>query len=211
MTRITPEQIREAARVHHLESALIHALIDVESGGSGFFSDGSVKILFERHILWNRLQTPGREINPSRLARAHPEWCGPRWDPKQYPYGPILGQWPKVFSIITWAQQNDPEEWESYKKAALESCSYGLFQLLGYHYERTGFPSVYEFKHAMEESEARQMEIALLWMQKNGLLARLQHKDWPRFVQGYNGPANVAVYTEKLKSAYEKWSKEPGT
>jgi hypothetical protein len=202
---LTEAQIRQISEKLKIETALLRALIDVESGGSGFLKDGNVKILFERHIFWSRLQTPGREINPKRIATDHPELCGRSWDPQRYPYGPVLGQWPKVFSIITWAQKNDPEEWESYKKAALESCSYGLFQLMGYHYDRTGFQSVYEFKHAMEESEMRQMEIALTWMAKNGLLARLQHKDWPRFVQGYNGPANVAAYTEKLKAAYERY------
>lgn len=208
---LSTEQIQRILRPFRIELSLVRALIDVESGGSGFNSDGSVKILFERHIFWSRLQIPGREINPKRIATEHPELCGQYWDPKRYPYGPVLSQWPKVYSIVAWAQKNDPQHWESYKRAAYESCSYGLFQILGYHYEKAGFPTVYDFKHGMEESEARQLEISLGWMNKSGVLQPLRERNWTRFVRLYNGPANIAVYSAKLQEAYDYWSGQPVT
>ncbi len=208
---LSREQIAGAAQQYGIETALVHALIDVESGGSGFNSDGTCKILFERHILWARLQIPGREISPRKLANAHPELCGRSWDPKRYPYGPVLAQWSKVYAIIEWAQKQDPEHWESYKRAAYESCSYGLFQILGYHYEKAGFSTVYDFKHRMQESEERQLEISLSWMNKSGVLQPLREKNWTRFVRLYNGPANVASYSSKLKEAYDYWTNRPGT
>lgn len=206
---LTEEQIRGAAVLYGVEYAALRAVIEVESGGSGFANnrhgDEEVKILFERHILWKRLQIPGRDINPKPLATAHPSLCGPSWSPKQYPYGPTSLQWDRVETVVAWAQKRDPNRWESYKKAAYESASYGLFQLMGYHYEAAGYHEIYNFKHAMEADEESQLKAIIRWMRGNGLLERLRSKDWTRFVMGYNGIGQVPVYRAKLLKAYSRY------
>ena len=202
---LVPEQIVEVAQKNRIEPALLQALIDVESSGSGFLPDGQVKILYERHILWRRLQIPGRNIDPRPLTRAYPNLCGRFWKPKQYPYGPSSSQWDKVNFVTAWAQKYDPGRWESYKKATYESCSWGLFQVMGFHYEAAGFDTVYDFKHANEESEQRQLEIALRWMDHNGLVELLRKKDWTAFVRRYNGSGQVEAYRSKLIAAYQRY------
>lgn len=206
--KLSSSEIEDAAKSCHLEIALLQALIEVESGGGGFLPDSQVKILFERHVLYRRLQIPGRQIDPGPLSKAHPELCGARWDPRHFPYGPSSSQWVKVAFVTAWAQKNDPRRFESYKKAAYESCSYGLMQILGLHYESAGFPSVYEFKHAMEESELRQLEISLHWMDQTGILEKLRSKNWSAFVRAFNGSGQVTAYRNKLIAAYERYAKQ---
>ena len=84
---LTEEQIRTAALEHGLDYPALRAVCQVESGGAGYLPDGRIKILFERHVFWQRLQLPTRQINPASLALAHPGLCGAHWDPAHYPYG----------------------------------------------------------------------------------------------------------------------------
>jgi len=146
---LTRQAILAAAKAHDVEPAALQAVITVETGGrGGFLPNGWCKILFERHWLWKRLSMEGRNVDPRRLAGQRPDLCGRRWDPKRYPYGGELYQWDRVAGVITWGQRSDPERWESYKKAAYESCSWELFQIMGYHYGELGYANVYDFKHA---------------------------------------------------------------
>ncbi len=209
MKKLTRQQIVDAAVANGLEPAALRAVIAVESGGSGYIADGRVKILFERHVLWKRLHTRG--IDPRPLAEALPGLCGSRWDPTTYPYGKSgANQYTRIQHVLDWASANDPAHWESYKKAAYEACSWGLFQMMGYHYQACGYANVYTLKHAFEESEANQLAAILTWMGGNGLLTKLEQKQWRAFVRGYNGSGQVDHYTEKLLAAYER-AKTGGT
>src|SRR5437879_969500 len=126
---LTDTQIEQAARVNRVEVAALRAVIEVESGGNGFATDQDGnpcgKLLFEPHVPWKRRQIPGRGIDPRPLAKVHPDLCGPSWNPKKYPYGPTRSQWDRANTVFLWAQKVDRDRWESYKKAAYESCSYG--------------------------------------------------------------------------------------
>ena len=201
---LTPAQLREAARAHNVEPAALRAVVLVESGGSGFLADGRPKILFERHWLYKRLRTRG--IDPAPLARARPDLCGSRWDRRYYKGG--AAEYDRIEDVIGWGGKRDPERWESYKKAALESASWGLFQLMGFHFAAVGCADIYEFKHAHEESEERQLQLILKWMQGNGLLERMRRRQWVRFVTAYNGPGAVPTYTAKLMAAYSRAKRE---
>jgi hypothetical protein len=203
---LTEAQIRDAAAKYGVEYAALRAVLEVESSGDGFLTDGQLKILFERHWLYRRLSVPGRGIDPGPLAKAHPELCGRSWNPKQYPYGPTSLQWKKVSTIVQWAQKCDPDRVESYRKAALESCSFGLAQMMGFHYEACGYPSVDAFRDAMQESEANQLQAMLRWMKGNGLLDKLRVRNWIAFATGYNGIANVIVYSGRLRAAYKRFA-----
>jgi len=156
-------------------------------------------------VLWQRLKIPSRNINPRTLAEDRPDLCGPRWDPRAYPYGSQSYQWERVYGIVSWAQSHAAAVWESYKKAAYESCSWGLFQQMGYHYASAGYPNVYTFKHALEESEANQLAAILKWMAGNGLLDRLRDHEWTAFVTGYNGSGQVRKYRTRLTAAFRQF------
>jgi hypothetical protein len=203
MKKLTRQQIGAAAEQNGLEAAALRAVIAVESGGSGYITDGRVKILFERHVMWKQLRIRG--MNPRPLAKALPGLCGSAWDPDIFPYGRGgTNQYARIQQILDWASVYDQEHWESYKKAAYEACSWGLFQMMGYHYAACGYENVYTLKHAFEESEANQLAAILTWMGGNRLLTKLQNKQWRAFVRSYNGNGQVDHYTEKLLAAYER-------
>lgn len=196
--RLTAAEITAAASANSIERCALVAVIAVESGGTGFLVDGRPKILFEGHYLWKRLKARG--INPARIAAARPSLCFPSWTRRWYRGG--SAEWGRVQAVLDWASANAPDQFESYKKAAYESCSWGLFQLMGANYEAAGFESVYQFAEAHRESEARQLQAILTWMSGNGLLAKLRNKDWIGFTRGYNGPGQVVVYSAKLRREY---------
>ncbi len=207
MEALTPDQLTHAALQHDLDPAALRALIQVESGGRGFLPNGKCKILLERHLLYRRLRLPGRGIDPTALAQARPDLCGKSWDPQGHPYGTLNDQWIRLQAVIGWSQANAPTQAESYRKAAYEACSWGLFQLLGLNYESAGFANIYDFVEAHQSSEASQLAAILRWMQGNGLLGALQSKDWDRFARGYNGPGQVAHYATLLETAYHHATK----
>jgi hypothetical protein len=197
--KLTPQQLGDAAERYGVEARALRAVIEAETGGrGGFLPDGRVRILFERHILWSRLEIRG--IDPHPLAAAHPDLCGEHWDPHRYPYGTEPRQWNRVQTVIDYGRNHGAAL--SYEKSAWEACSWGLFQLLGLNYEAAGFADVLLLKAAMEQSEAAQLAAALRWMQHAGSLAALRAKDWKAFALRYNGPGQVANYSRKLQEAY---------
>lgn len=91
------------------------------------------------------------------------------------------------------------ERWEqvvaAYELApneALESTSWGAFQLMGYNYQGAGFDTVQAFVTALSRSPQEQLAAWTRWLTANGLVDELQRKDWAGFAQGYNGPGYAA-------------------
>lgn len=200
LEKLTREQVEAQAQEYGVDPFLLRAVIAVESSGSGFLlPSGFVKILFERHILWKRLE--GRKIDPTLLARVRPDLCGRHWERKYYRGG--AAEWDRVAGVLAWASRNAPGMFESYKKSVYESCSWGLLQVMGFNYAAAGFKDVYQLKHAAEAGEAAQLAMALRFMAYTGSIKRLVEKDLPGFVRQYNGPGQVPLYTARLK--YEWW------
>jgi hypothetical protein len=201
---VTVAELGQVASRYGIEPAALRAVVAVESAGRGFLDNGWCKILFERHWLWKRLLSRG--IQPATLSRQRPDLCGSRWNPSAFPYGSMVGQWDRVAAVITWGQRNDPDHWESYKKACYESCSWGLGQVMGFHYQSLGFPNVYDFKHHCEKGEAEQVDVMVRFLKANHLLDNLQRRDWVGFARSYNGTGQVAEYSRRLREAYERYA-----
>jgi hypothetical protein len=203
-SQVTVTELAELSRKYGIELPALRAVLAVESGGRGFLENGWCKILFERHWMWKRLLFRG--LNPSPLAKQRPDLCGKSWSPKTYPYGSQVGQWDRVAAVVAWGARNDPDHWESYKKAAYESCSWGLPQVMGFHYDSLGFTNIYDFKHYMETGEREQVDVMLRFLRKNGLMDDLQRKDWRAFARGYNGSGQVTLYSGRLRDAYARYA-----
>ena len=204
-TRLTAAAIRTAAAEHTLDVRCLRAVITVESGGSGFLGNGWIKILFEAHHLYKRLQAGGRNINPAKLAAQRPDLCRRKWNAHLYVGG--AGEWDRVAAVLAWASRNDPTHWESYKKAAYESCSWGLFQLMGFNYAAAGYPDIYAMKHDHEAGEPQQLAAILRWMHHEGLIGLLRARNWRSFARRYNGPGQVTLYAGRLRDAYNAASR----
>jgi peptidoglycan hydrolase-like protein with peptidoglycan-binding domain len=169
---------RAAARLG-VEVQAIRAVVAVEAAGSGFLPDGRPKILFERHLFWS--------FTPLPVSQTRPDLSNPR------PGGYIGG-------AAEWNRLNDAIKFD--RTAALRATSWGLGQVLGDNYQVAGYSDVEAFVRAMFESEGRQLDAMMNFIQGNHLDSALRQHDWARFAAGYNGIAGVGVYDIKLANAF---------
>jgi N-acetylmuramidase len=174
-----------AARTLQCEIAGIKAVAEVESRGDGFLASGRPKILFEAHLFSRRTQ--------HEYDGTHSDISSPRWNKALYKGGE------QEYERLEKAMALSPQ-------AALESASWGRFQIMGFNHQHAGFASVETFVNAMFESEARHLDAFISFVQDIGLTAHLREKRWADFARGYNGEGFAEnQYDVKLKAAYDKY------
>jgi hypothetical protein len=190
---ITSQQFTDAATLLKCEEAAIKAVAEVESGGAGFTAvDGKYQpvILFEPHIFWKQLQA--HNIEPVRS-----EICYEHWGEFPYP----VGQKAQYDRLDRAARIN--------RDSALESCSWGKFQIMGFHWKTCGCATLQEFINAMYKSEDEHLRLFCNFLKSTGLDKPLQRKDWIAFARGYNGAGfEKNNYHKKINTAYLKYAKK---
>lgn len=137
---LTQRDIDHAAKQLGVPVASIMAINEIESRGAGYFEDGRPVILFERHIMYRRLSAAG--YNADDLSMKYPRLVN------KLPGG-YRGGWPE-YTRLKSAQTIDHD-------IALESASWGQYQIMGFHWEALGYASVQAFVDAMHTSEAEQL------------------------------------------------------
>lgn len=163
----------------------IHALIDVESSGSGFDIKGRPKALYEPHIAYRLSSGAVR----ARLEKA--EVAYPRWGERPYPKD--------SYARILVAQAID-------ETVALKATSWGLGQILGSNHKAAGYDTPQAMVTAFCDSEAAQLEGVVNFIKANGLADELRRHDWAGLARGYNGPGYARnAYHTKLSAAFRKW------
>ena len=189
--RITEQDMQQAATDLDVDLASIKAVTTVESRGSGFLSDGRPVILFERHIMRRRLAELGRDVD--LLQRYLPEIIN--GVPGGYKGGSA------EHDRLYLAQQIDFD-------SAVESASWGLFQIMGFHWQVLGYESAKAFARAMNQSEGQQLDAFVRFIKADaGLHRALRSKDWADFAARYNGPAySKNQYDVKLAEAYKEFA-----
>jgi hypothetical protein len=189
--QLTPADIQKAADILGVAPSIVKAVIEVESGGSGFNPDGTAKIQFEGHIFYRELKRRG--INPADYQAGNEDIIYPSFTSRF-----VLGQKAEYKQLA--------KALDICREAALLSTSWGLFQIMGFNYPSCGFRNVEDFVEAHKESEAKQLEAFCVFLRTNGLIFHLVKQDWATFARRYNGPAfEVNKYDQKLKKAYEKF------
>ena len=185
--------IEEAAALLGVEAAAIMAINRIEAAGSGFLSDGRIKILFERHIFYRELQKQHSAATAAQWAREAPHICnkapgGYKGGPAEYP------RFSRAFTI-------DPE-------SAMKSCSWGAYQIMGFNHRQAGFKTVGEMVEALKTGENAQLIAFATFIKADKALHQaLQDKNWEKFAQLYNGPAyRKNAYHTKLAEAYQRYS-----
>ncbi len=177
-----------AARTLQCEIAGIKAVAEVESRGDGFLASGRPKILFEAHVFSRRTQ--------HQYDRTHADISSPSWNRALYKGGE------KEYERLEKAMALNTQ-------AALESASWGRFQIIGFNHQNASFASVETFVNAMFESEGRHLDAFISFVQATGLTAPLREKRWADFARGYNGEGFAEnQYDVKLKAAYDKYRKQ---
>ena len=189
---LTAADLERAARALGVELAAVRAVNEVESKGHGMLPDtGKPVILFERHVFWKQLQQRG--IDPAPAAARSPSILSQQ--PGGYRGG--AAEYVRLASAIYID-----------RAAALESCSWGAFQIMGYHWKDLGYDSIDQFVECMSSSEAEQLEAFVRFIANDkALLAALKGRKWAVFARLYNGPNYAAnLYDVKLARAYEKYA-----
>jgi hypothetical protein len=182
-----------------VELAAILAVNEVESLGAGFLDNGKPKILYERHIMYRQLARPRTpeddaavlQVHADDLATSQPNLVNPRAG--GYAGGTAEHQ------RLAHARLIDDT-------CALESASWGAFQIMGYHAVRLGYSSVQDFAARMAKDENEQFEAFVRFLEADpALLKALKAKKWALFAKGYNGPDYQRnLYDIKLERAYKR-------
>ncbi|MFP3922782.1 N-acetylmuramidase domain-containing protein [Pseudomonas sp. W5-36] len=190
--------VSAAARLG-VELAVVMAVNEVESQGSGFLDNGKPKILFERHVMYRRLETPrspdddaaALKKHADQLAAAQPNLVNPK-------AGGYAGGSAEHQRLANARLIDD--------LCALESASWGAFQVMGYHAVRLGYASVQDFVSRMFKNENEQFEAFVRFIESDaGLLKSLKGKKWAAFAKDYNGPDYARnLYDTKLERAYQR-------
>lgn len=165
----------------------LKALTKVETGGrSGFLPSGKPQILFEGHYMYRYLGNSAREISKKFPSLVYPKWT------RQYYKG-------------------GEAEWARFEEArkisvdgAIYSTSFGMFQVMGANYAKTGCASLSEFYTKMCASEISQFVLGLEFLRSTKINEPLANLDWPSTARLYNGPAQVPVYSKRLAAEYKK-------
>ncbi|SHO81297.1 Putative phage-encoded peptidoglycan binding protein [hydrothermal vent metagenome] len=185
---ISENDIIQASKILGVDVATVKAVYKVESNGKGFIGDNP-KILFEGHVFWRQLKKHG--INPYEHQRGNEDILFPRWTRKYYRQNQYIR--------LEKAKEID-------KSSALESASWGLFQIMGYHWKSLGYNSVEEFVEKMYQNEGEQLLAFVKFIEVNGLTRFLKVRDWAGFARRYNGRGYRANrYDIKLARAYRKY------
>lgn len=188
---LTAADIERAAADLCADVAAVKAVIKVESNGAGFLPDGRPTILFERHVMRRQLIAAGRKAD--LLQPFMPELINVQ--PGAYKGGAA------EHDRLEIARQIHPE-------AAIESASWGLFQIMGFHWRSLGYDSPAAFEARMRESEGWQLDAFVRFVRNNPTIHRaLKGRDWRAFAANYNGPAYAKnAYDTRLAAAFNQFS-----
>ena len=189
--RLSEADFVRAADKLNVPVATIKAVAEVEAKGGGFFPDGQPKILFEAHVF--------HRLTGGIFTARHPELSSRRWDRKLYKGGPA-----EHIRLSEAVKLN--------RDRALESASWGMFQIMGFNWKTCGYDSLQSFINAMYESEGDHLDAFVGFIRTSKLDSALRAQNWAGFAKSYNGPRyKENQYDLKIKRAFEKHSRASRT
>ncbi len=192
--KLTDEQLIALANKHNISVRALKSVIEIECRGSGFDENGEVEILFERHIFYRLLGKIKWWKKRKEFSRVYPSLCNKSWGGYNS-HGRDQHKRLEIASTLV-----DSEE---LRNVALMSCSWGLGQVMGYHWQKLGYESIDDFVDKMNESEEQQLEAMIRFLEVNNLIDFLNNQNWSAFALRYNGKAyRKNRYDTKLAKAY---------
>lgn len=191
----TEKLITEAARRAGLHPAALLALVEVETGGRVHATVGGRRaplIRFEGHYF-------DRRLSPQERQRAREEGlAAPSAGVIRNPPGQAA-RW----RMLERAARID-------RRAAYESTSWGMGQVMGAHWAWLGYGSVEALVEEARSGPRGQLDLMLRYIEKAGLMEALRRRDWPALARGYNGPGYARNgYHLKLSLAYRRHARGP--
>jgi len=167
----------------------VKAVATVESNGGGFLPDGRVKVQYEPHVMYRQLASNFNRARADKELVDHPDLVSKKAGSYQ-----SLDKEDKDMNRA--AQLID-------RTSALESASWGAFQIMGYHWKTLQYTTLQGFIND-QYTAAGQLETFVRFIQADTRLVKaLRAKDWATFARIYNGPGYAKnSYHTKLEVAY---------
>lgn len=194
-SHLSEADLQHAADRLGIPLAAIKAINTVESRGTGFLADELPVILYERHVAYILLSESGLDIaEADALAARYPNLINPA-------RGGYAGG-PAEWSRLTQAKRIIPPS------IAYAACSWGQYQIMGYHWQRLGYASIDAFVAAMKSGEAAHLDAFVRYIEADpALLKAIKAKKWADVARLYNGPAyKENLYDIKLARAYDRYA-----
>lgn len=184
-------EIIALAEAGGFKSAALLAVCDVESGGRVFAAvNGRDEplIRYEGHYFYRLLGAAKRNLAVVQGLASRK--AGVIKNPRSQ-----AGRW----ALLKRASVID-------RDAALQSCSWGIGQVMGAHWRWLDYASVDAMVGDARSGVAGQVQLMLRFIEKSGLANTILEEDWRGFARGYNGPAyRKNNYDRKLATAFEKY------
>ena len=181
---LTFDDYKDAAKTLQCDVEAIRAFAKVESRGSGFLPDGRPVILFERHIFNRLLKAKGMSCDDTSICSS------------------------KSGGYLGGAREHDrlDKAIAVDKESALQSASWGMFQVMGFNWKVCGYASLRDFIICANRSEKDHLDMFVGFIKSNNkLLTAVRNKDWPTAARIYNGPGyKKNNYDVKLAQAYSE-------
>lgn len=186
---ISDSQYRQAAALLDVDEAAIRAVVEVESRGHAMLPDGRPVVLFESHKF--------SDFTGGQWDDTYPHISSARWNRSLYAKG---RDW-----IERGEREHDrlDEAASLNRRAALESASYGLFQVMGFNWGVCGYDSLDAFLADMWRGPEGHLAAFIGFVQHERLDGYLRRGEWGKFSARYNGPAyKLNRYDVRLAEAY---------
>lgn len=170
---INSHDMLAAASRLNVPLANLKALAEKESGRASFSTAGRPVILFEAHWF--------SRLTKRVYDRTHPSISSRRWNRRLY-----ARHMPGRYKRLARAARLNVD-------AALSSASWGKFQIMGFHWERLGYESPWDFAMQMVQSEGNHLDALVRFIEANNLAGALRAckagspQSCEAFAKGYNG------------------------
>lgn len=216
---VSKTDIEAAAKDLACDADLIYAIARQESAHSSFITiEGRTvpTILYERHW-FRKLTMPGKKP-PSPYEKDHYAICGPAYHRTH-----TDKKTKKLVDNVTGVAPIDDDVYgssglhqykrlvEAYgldKSAALQSASWGKFQIMGFNFKPAGFGDVFAFVKAMSTGDPAHIKAFLKFAKSNAVLLKgLRTRDFEMIAAGHNG-ADWRKTNPEYASNLEKFAKD---
>lgn len=170
----------EAASKLDCQVAAIKAVAEVEAPKGGFLPSGQCTILFERHWF--------SKLTAHKFDYGYPELSNRK------PGGYKGGEAEHLRLQLAVALN---------REAALQSASWGKFQIMGFNHKACGCDTLQKFINLVCTSEYVQLQLFVAYLKSRGLDGALRRANFALFARLYNG-SNYAInkYDTKMHLAF---------
>ena len=138
--QLTINHMQTGADLLAVPLATMATVAQVESIGEGFTQAMRPVVLFERHVFYKQLTKHQGKAAADQLAAHYPNLV----NPKRGGYAGGAAEWERLQLAIS-----------LHRDAAIESASWGMFQIMGYHWQPLGFATASDWQNGHAAQRGR--------------------------------------------------------